>query len=138
MSNFVYEFFKEETIEHPLVDDLKDILEIIQDNYLEIIAKNYSIDVEDHNRNQLIELLNKKIILDFKKNIMAFNEVEHKSFNELYRGMVDYSDENIYINLKKFSRLGMIFLFTENGGDLYNFRIPEEICEIYDELLRTA
>lgn len=138
MSNFVYEFFKEETIEYPLVDDLKDILEIIQDNYLEIIAKNYSMDVEDHNRNQLIELLNKKIILDFKKNIMDFNEVEHKSFNELYRGMVDYSDENIYINLKKFSRLGLIFLFTENGGDLYNFRIPEEICEIYDELLRTA
>ena len=28
------------------------------------------------------------------------------------------------------------FLFTENGGDLYNFRIPEEICEIYDEMLR--
>ena len=65
MSNFVYEFFKEETIEHPLVDDLKDILEIIQDNYLEIIAKNYSIDADEHNRNQLIEILNKKIILDF-------------------------------------------------------------------------
>lgn len=136
MSNFVYEFFKEETIEYPLVDNLKDILEILQDNYLGVIAKNYEIDLDNFNRNQLIEILNKKIILDFKKNIMEFNEVEHKSFNELYRGIVDYSDENIYLNLKKFSRLGLIFLFTENGGKLYDFRIPEEICSIYDEMLR--
>ena len=69
---------------------------------------------------------------------MKFNEIEHKSFNEFYMGIIDYSDENVYISLKEFSNLGFIFLFTENGGKLYNFRIPEEICEIYDELLKTT
>lgn len=137
MSNFVYEFFKDETIEHPLLDDLKDILEILQEDYLEVIAKNNKIDPNTCTRNQLIEELNVLIPLNFKKEVMNFTPEKHKSFNELYRGIVDYSDENLYISLKEFSRLGFIFLFTENGGDLYNFRIPEEICEIYDEMLRT-
>lgn len=136
VQNFVYEFFKEETIEHPLLDNLKEILEILQENYLNSIAKKYNIDLDKYTRNELIEILNKKIPVEFKKIIMTFDPVEHKSFNEFYRGMIDYSDENVYINLKKFSGLGIIFLFTENGGKLYNFRIPEEICEIYDEMLR--
>ena len=136
MSNFVYEFFKPETLEHPLLDNLKEILEILNEDYLNTIALNYNIDSEKYTRNQIIDILNVKIPEDFKKNIMNFDEIEHKSFNEFYRGIIDYSDENVYINLKKFSRMGLIFLFTENQGKLYNFRIPEEICEIYDELLR--
>ncbi len=138
MSNFIYDFFKPETIEHPLVDNLKDILEILEESYLRRIAKNNDVNEEEYSRNQLIDLLTINIPKEFRKKIMKFNEIEHKSFNEFYMGIIDYSDENVYISLKEFSNLGFIFLFTENGGKLYNFRIPEEICEIYDELLKTT
>lgn len=136
MSNFVYEFFKPETLEHPVLDYLREILEILNEDYLNTIAENYGIDSNSYTRNQIIDMLSTKIPGDFRNNIMQFNPVEHKSFNEFYKGMIDYSDENVYINLKRFSKMGLIFLFTENGGKLYNFRIPEEICEIYDEMLR--
>lgn len=138
MSNFVYEFFKPETIEHPLLDNLYDILRILQENYLNSIAEEYEINSDTHTRNEIIDILTEKIPSDFKNRLMAFTPEEHRAFYDFYNGIVDYSDEMVYVNLKKFSKMGIIFLFTENGGKLYNFRIPEELCKKYEYLLQNS
>lgn len=136
MANFVYEFFKNETIEHPVLDKLNEILQILSEDYLNSIAFNYGIESDKYTRNQIMDILNIKIVSEFKDRVTGFTPDEHKSFYEFYNGIIDYSNEMVYINLKKFSNLGLIYLFTDNGGKYYNFRIPEEICVIYEELLR--
>ncbi|RVU55609.1 hypothetical protein [Anaerosphaera multitolerans] len=137
MNNFIKELFKVESIEHSKLETLEETLEIIEDDYLEKLTESYEIDVSII-RNEKIRRLNSKIKEDFKSNLMNFTSEEHKSFNEFYNGIVDYSDENVYVNLKKFTALGIIFLFTTNGGKLYIFKIPDELCEIYEELIRTS
>lgn len=130
MENFMTKVFRVETIEHPKKDNLKDILDLISDEYCTLMCNKYEIK-EDK------EILYKKILDEMVENLSNFTKEEHKSFYDLYNGVVEYSDENLYINLKKFSALGYIFLFTTNGGKLYNFKMPDEIMDKYEELLRS-
>ncbi|WP_036730554.1 hypothetical protein [Peptoniphilus mikwangii] len=137
MGNFVREFFNIETIEHPKLNTLNEILEILQDDYLNLLAKNYNLDGTIQ-RNKLIDSLKFAILTQFRSKIINFSAAEHKSFNEFYQGAVDYSDENVYVNLKNFTGLGILFLFTVNEGQLYSFKIPDEIITIYEELLQSV
>ncbi|SHH12536.1 hypothetical protein SAMN02745245_00627 [Anaerosphaera aminiphila DSM 21120] len=137
MNNFVRELFSVETIEHPKLETLSETLEIIQDDYLELLVKNYYVD-DEITRNQKISELNEKIKAEFRERLLKFSAEEHKSFNEFYNGVVDYSDENVYVNLKKFTNLGMLFLFTINDGKLYTFKIPDELCVVYEEMLKNS
>ena len=126
--NFIYELFKVETIHSKRCEKLEDILSLLNEKYINYLTKKYNTDTIG---------LKEKILKDFKDNLLKFTEDEHKSFYELYNGEVDYSNENLYINLKKFTSLGLVYLFTTNGGKLYEFQIPIELVNQYEDLLRT-
>lgn len=126
--SFIYELFKVETIHSKRCEKLEDILSLLNEKYINYLSKKYNTDTIG---------LKEKILKDFKDNLLKFTEDEHKSFYELYNGEVDYSNENLYINLKKFTSLGLVYLFTTNGGKLYEFQIPIELVNQYEDLLRT-
>lgn len=126
--SFIYELFKVETIHSKRCEKLEDILSLLNEKYINYLSKKYNTDTIR---------LKEKILKDFKDNLLKFTKDEHKSFYELYNGEVDYSNENLYINLKKFTSLGLVYLFTTNGGKFYEFQIPIELVNQYEDLLRT-
>ncbi|MGO3752202.1 MAG: hypothetical protein ACTJGH_05515 [Peptoniphilaceae bacterium] len=135
MENFVKNFFEIETINCKKENKLGNILELVEDEYLNLMLEKYKISKDDA-RNNLEAILKESIIRNFKNNLLGFTPLEHKSFYDLYNGIVEYTDENLYINLKKFTSLGLIFLFTTNEGQLFNYKIPDELMDVYEELLK--
>ncbi len=137
MSEYVTNLFKKEMIETKPKGDILEILPYVGEDYLKVLCRTYELDVEK-NIDTLHEELKTSITSEFSKRIMAEDPKFIKAFNDLYNGVVDYSDENLYIYFKEFSWRGWLFLFSNNRGKLFNYRIPDELCRIFEELLRTS
>lgn len=138
MNDFLLKLFAVETINTLPMDRLYPILENIENDYLKLIAKSYNLDIDNLTQDEKIIVLNNTILNKFKETLLSFDEKEHKSFYDFYNGAVDYSDENVYVNMKKFTSLGLMFLFLSKSGTYFDFVIPNEIINIYEELLRSS
>lgn len=137
MSDFVTKLFEKEMIETRPKGNIGEILPYVGEEYLNVLAKTYGLEhIED--TDTLYEELEKAVISQFKERITAEDPIFIKGFNDLYNGVVDYGDENLYIFFKEFAWRGWLFLFSTNRGKLFNYRIPDEICEMFEELLRTT
>lgn len=137
MSNFVKEFFKKETIYGKPEESLSNILERIPDEHLQILCTLHHIDTTKPH-GEIMDTLTQQILKGFSQQISACTAQEQKSFYEFYNGAIDYSNEYVYLHLKKFVQLGYIFLFTENDGRLFHFQIPAELCRQFEELLQIS
>jgi len=138
MNDFLLKLFAVETINTLPMDRLYPILENIENDYISLIEKTYDLDLESLGHDDKIKKLNDTILASFKNTLLNFDEKEHKSFYDFYNGAVDYSDENVYVNMKKFTSLGLMYLFLSKSGTYFDFVIPVEIIEIYEELLKSA
>lgn len=138
MNDFLLKLFAVETINTLPMDRLYPILENIENDYLELMAKSYNLDLDNLSHVEKIAILNNTILNKFKENLLSFDEKEHKSFYDFYNGAVDYSDENVYVNMKKFTSLGLMYLFLSKSGTYFDFVIPNEIIDIYEELLKSS
>lgn len=136
MSNFVSRFFSKETIYGKSQEDLNEILEVLRDEHLDILRQAHGL--TPMTRSALIDALYEKITKGFRSNLLTWESEELKSFQEFYNGIIDYSNDYVYLHLKKFVQLGYIYLFTENEGQLFHFQIPQILCEQFEELLRTS
>lgn len=132
MSNFISEFFAKEIILGETLETLSDILPIAHEDYLKAISKNYECEGES------VQALAAQIEKDFEQKLMEMEPSEQKAFYDFYNGAVDYTDENLYINLKKFSHMGWLYLFEKKGGKYYEFIIPAELLTIFEEMLKKS
>lgn len=98
MSKIIKEFFKVETIDALPTGKIEDILNLVNDTYLEVMARNHQVDYDNLSMDDIKEELHKNILENFKATLMSFDKKELKSFNEFYQGIVDYSDEMVYVN----------------------------------------
>lgn len=137
MNNFITELFKTETIYSEPLDNLKDILSIVSDDYLDILSYAHSLD-RTKSRNEVLDNLHNSIVSNFKKTLLKFSKAELKSFNEFYNGIIDYSDKYVYLNLKKFLNLGFIYIFISKTGTYFHFVIPNELIFEFEELLKNS
>lgn len=135
MSDFLLKIFEKETINKLPLDKLYPILESLDDEQLQNIATTYSLDIEGLNSSEKVEKVGREITGRFAEVLNRFDEKEHKSFYDFYNGSVDYSDENVYLNMKKFTALGYMYLFLSKSGTYFNFVIPVELIEMYEDLL---
>ena len=131
MSRFLREFFRPVTIEGQMIDSLRDTLNVISEDHLNIILKSQCLN-EDVKRNDLCEFLPQA----FEKDLKSLDGNLIKAFNDIYRGTIDYTKDETYIILKKFTDKGYIFIYTNNDGKYFNYRIPDEICQVFEKLLR--
>lgn len=131
MSRFLREFFRPVTIEGQVIDSLRDTLNVISEDHLSIILKSQGLN-EDVKRNDLCEFLPQA----FEKDLKSLDGNLIKAFNDIYRGIIDYTKDETYIILKKFTDKGYIFIYTNNDGKYFNYRIPDEICQVFEKLLR--
>lgn len=131
MSRFLREFFRPVTIEGHMIDSLRDTLNVISEDHLNIILKSQGLN-EDVKRNDLCEFLPQA----FEKDLKSLDGNLIKAFNDIYRGIIDYTKDETYIILKKFTDKGYIFIYTNNDGKYFNYRIPDEICQVFEKLLR--
>lgn len=138
MSDFLLKLFKVETINKLPIDKLYPIIENLDDAQRALISSSYKIDISKLNEEEQNKILHEKILSEFEKTLMNFDEKEHKSFYDFYNGAVDYSDENVYVNMKKFTALGIMYLFLSKSGTYFNFVIPTELTEKYEELLKSS
>lgn len=138
MSDFLLKLFKVETINKLPIDKLYPIIENLDDYQRTLISSSYKIDISKLNEEEQNKVLYEKILSEFEKTLMNFDEKEHKSFYDFYNGAVDYSDENVYVNMKKFTALGIMYLFLSKSGTYFNFVIPTELTEKYEELLKSS
>jgi len=138
MSDFLLKLFKVETINKLPIDKLYPIIENLDDYQRTLISSSYKIDISKLNEEEQNKVLYEKILSEFEKTLMNFDEKEHKSFYDFYNGAVDYSDENVYVNMKKFTALGIMYLFLSKSGTYFNFVIPTELIEKYEELLKSS
>lgn len=138
MSDFLLKLFKVETINKLPIDKLYPIIENLDDAQSALISSSYKIDISKLNEEEQNKILHEKILSEFEKTLMNFDEKEHKSFYDFYNGAVDYSDENVYVNMKKFTALGIMYLFLSKSGTYFNFVIPTELTEKYEELLKSS
>lgn len=138
MSDFLLKIFEKETINKLPLDRLYPILQSLDDEQLRHIAHTYSLDIDDLNGEEKIDALEKEIKGRFSEVLNTFDEKEHKSFYDFYNGSVDYSDENVYVNMKKFTALGYMYLFLSKSGTYFNFVIPVELVEMYENLLANS
>lgn len=138
MSDFLLKLFKVETINKLPIDKLYPIIENLDDAQRALISSSYKIDISKLNEEEQNKILHEKILSEFEKTLMNFDEKEHKSFYDFYNGVVDYSDENVYVNMKKFTALGIMYLFLSKSGTYFNFVIPTELTEKYEELLKSS
>lgn len=138
MSDFLLKLFKVETINKLPIDKLYPIIENLDDYQRTLISSSYKIDISKLNEEEQNKILHEKILSEFEKTLMNFDEKEHKSFYDFYNGAVDYSDENVYVNMKKFTALGIMYLFLSKSGTYFNFVIPTELIEKYEELLKSS
>ena len=138
MSDFLLKLFKVETINKLPIDKLYPLIENLDDYQRTLISSSYKIDISKLNEEEQNKVLYEKILSEFEKTLMNFDEKEHKSFYDFYNGAVDYSDENVYVNMKKFTALGIMYLFLSKSGTYFNFVIPTELIEKYEELLKSS
>ena len=131
MSRFLREFFRPVTLEGQMIDSLRDTLNAISEDHLNIILKSQGLN-EDVKRNDLCEFLPQA----FEKDLKSLDGNLIKAFNDIYRGIIDYTKDETYIILKKFTDKGYIFIYTNNDGKYFNYRIPDEICQVFEKLLR--
>ncbi len=137
MSNFLLELFKDETIYSEPKEDLREILSLVSDEYLDILSFAHGLDTEK-NREEILDDLHSSILLNFKKTLLKSNKDELKSFNEFYNGIIDYSDKYVYLNLKKFSNLGFVYIFISKTGTYFHFVIPKELLTEFEDLLKNS
>lgn len=138
MSDFLLKLFKVETINKLPIDKLYPIIENLDQEQRSLIASSYDLDLKGLAEREEIDNIHKIILSEFKNTLMNFTEEEHKSFYDFYNGAVDYTDENVYINMKKFTSLGIMYLFLSKSGGYFNFVIPEELIGMYGELLQSS
>lgn len=131
MSRFLREFFRPVTIEGQVIDSLRDTLNVISEDHLSIILKSLCLN-EDVKKNDLYDFLPQA----FEKDLKSLDGNLIKAFNDIYKGIIDYTKDETYIILKKFTDKGYIFIYTNNDGKYFNYRIPDEICQVFEKLLR--
>lgn len=137
MNNFITELFQKETIYSEPLADLRGILALVSEDYLDILTYAHSID-KTKNYDEILDELYNSIINNFKKALLKSSKDELKSFNDFYNGVVDYSDKYVYLNLKKFSNLGFLYIFISKTGTYFNFVIPDELLLQFDDLLKNS
>lgn len=138
MSDFLLKLFKVESINKLPIDRLYPIVEALDQDQRKLIANSYEIGLEGLSEREEIDAIHEMILSKFKDTLLSFDEKEHKSFYDFYNGTVDYGDENVYVNMKKFTSLGLMYLFLSKTGGYFNFVIPVELIEEYERLLKSS
>lgn len=138
MSEFLLNIFERETINKLPQDRLYPILESLDEEQLLSIATTYSLNISDLNNIDKVNLIYETINNRFEEVLNKFDKEEHKSFYDFYNGTVDYSDKNVYVNLKKFTALGYVYLYLSHTGTYFNFVIPVELINKYEQLLANS
>ena len=138
MSDFLLKLFKVETINKLPIDRLYPIVEALDQDQRKLIASSYELGLEGLSEREEIDAIHEMILSKFKDTLLSFDEKEHKSFYDFYNGTVDYGDENVYVNMKKFTSLGLMYLFLSKPGGYFNFVIPVELIEEYERLLKSS
>lgn len=138
MSDFLLKLFKVETINKLPIDRLYPIVEALDQDQRKLIASSYELGLEGLSEREEIDAIHEMILSKFKDTLLSFDEKEHKSFYDFYNGTVDYGDENVYVNMKKFTSLGLMYLFLSKTGGYFNFVIPVELIEEYERLLKSS
>ena len=111
MSDFLLKLFKVESINKLPIDRLYPIVEALDQDQRKLIASSYELGLEGLSEREEIDAIHEMILSKFKDTLLSFDEKEHKSFYDFYNGTVDYGDENVYVNMKKFTSLGLMYLF---------------------------
>lgn len=137
MSDFLLKLFKVESINKLPIDRLYPIVEALDQDQRKLIASSYELGLEGLSEREEIDAIHEMILSKFKDTLLSFDEKEHKSFYDFYNGTVDYGDENVYVNMKKFTSLGLMYLFLSKTGGYFNFVIPVELIEEYERLLKS-
>ena len=137
MSDFLLKLFKVESINKLPIDRLYPIVEALDQDQRKLIASSYELGLEGLSEREEIDAIHDMILSKFKDTLLSFDEKEHKSFYDFYNGTVDYGDENVYVNMKKFTSLGLMYLFLSKTGGYFNFVIPVELIEEYERLLKS-
>ena len=138
MSDFLLKLFKVESINKLPIDRLYPIVEALDQDQRKLIASSYELGLEGLSEREEIDAIHDMILSKFKDTLLSFDEKEHKSFYDFYNGTVDYGDENVYVNMKKFTSLGLMYLFLSKTGGYFNFVIPVELIEEYERLLKSS
>ena len=138
MSDFLLKIFKVESINKLPIDRLYPIVEALDQDQRKLIASSYKLGLEGLSEREEIDAIHEMILSKFKDTLLSFDEKEHKSFYDFYNGTVDYGDENVYVNMKKFTSLGLMYLFLSKTGGYFNFVIPVELIEEYERLLKSS
>lgn len=138
MSDFLLKLFKVESINKLPIDRLYPIVEALDQDQRKLIASSYELGLEGLSEKEEIDAIHEMILSKFKDTLLSFDEKEHKSFYDFYNGAVDYADENVYVNMKKFTSLGLMYLFLSKTGGYFNFVIPVELIEEYERLLKSS
>lgn len=138
MSDFLLKLFKVESINKLPIDRLYPIVEALDQDQRKLIASSYELGLEGLSEREEIDAIHEMILSKFKDTLLSFDEKEHKSFYDFYNGTVDYGDENVYVNMKKFTSLGLMYLFLSKTGGYFNFVIPVELIEEYERLLKSS
>ena len=138
MSDFLLKLFKVESINKLPIDRLYPIVEALDQDQRKLIASSYELGLEGLSEREEIDAIHEMILSKFKDTLLSFDEKEHKSFYDFYNGTVDYGDENVYVNMKKFTSLGLMYLFLSKTGGYFNFVIPVELIEEYERLLKSC
>ncbi|MFQ8698240.1 MAG: hypothetical protein ACLR8B_07705 [Peptoniphilus harei] len=107
MSDFLLKLFEVESINKLPIDRLYPIVEALDQDQRKLIASSYELDLEGLSEREEIDAIHETILSKFKDILLSFDEKEHKSFYDFYNGAVDYGDVNVYVNMKKFTRLGL-------------------------------
>lgn len=138
MSDFLLKLFKVERINKLPIDRLYPIVEALDQDQRKLIASSYELGLEGLSEREEVDAIHEMILSKFKDTLLSFDEKEHKSFYDFYNGTVDYGDENVYVNMKKFTSLGLMYLFLSKTGGYFNFVIPVELIEEYERLLKSS
>lgn len=138
MSDFLLKLFKIESINKLPIDRLYPIVEALDQDQRKLIASSYELGLEGLSEREEIDAIHEMILSKFKDTLLSFDEKEHKSFYDFYNGTIDYGDENVYVNMKKFTSLGLMYLFLSKTGGYFNFVIPVELIEEYERLLKSS
>ncbi|WP_454205802.1 hypothetical protein [Peptoniphilus sp. Marseille-Q6390] len=138
MSDFLLKLFKVESINKLPIDRLYPIVEALDQDQRKLIASSYELGLEGLSEREEVDAIHEMILSKFKDTLLSFDEKEHKSFYDFYNGTVDYGDENVYVNMKKFTILGLMYLFLSKTGGYFNFVIPVELIEEYERLLKSS
>ncbi len=138
MSDFLLKLFKVESINKLPIDRLYPIVEALDQDQRKLIASSYELGLEGLSEREEIDAIHEMILSKFKDTLLSFDEKEHKSFYDFYNGTIDYGDENVYVNMKKFTSLGLMYLFLSKTGGYFNFVIPVELIEKYERLLKSS